>query len=142
MNNYRETFGLRFSTLSRQWRRYLDQQLSHLGINDATWGPLIHLHTLGDGVNQKQLARAVGIEGPAQVRLLDTLEKRGEIVRKTSETDRRNNLVYLTDAGADKVKEIHSHLEQIESAFMSRVSDEQLAHFHAVLDILEGSIEE
>lgn len=142
MNNYRETFGLRFSTLSRQWRRHLDKRLFDLGITDVTWAPLIHLDNLGDGINQKQLARSVGIEGPAQVRLLDNLEKRGEIVRKTSELDRRNKLVYLTATGAKKVKRIRAHLKQIEEHALAQITDAQLKNFYEVLDKLEVSIGE
>ncbi|MGX9459720.1 MarR family winged helix-turn-helix transcriptional regulator [Shewanella sp. A14] len=142
MHDHRAMFGIRFSTLSRQWRRYLDQHLSRYGINDVTWVPLIHLDDLGDGVNQKQLAKSVGIEGPAQVRLLDTLEKRGHIVRKICDTDRRSKLVYLTAAGSEQVKEVRSHLIKIETDILSRISDDQLANFHQVLDILEANIAE
>jgi len=140
MNDYRETFGLRFSTLSRQWRRHLDQKLSALGVTDVTWAPLIHLDNLGNGVNQKQLAKSIGIEGPAQVRLLDTLESRGQIERKPCATDRRSKLVYLTPAGRQKVKEVRGHLKQIEYHDLAEISDEQLAVFHEVLDKLEANM--
>lgn len=141
-NDYRDNFGIRFSTLSRQWRRHLDQQLALLGVTDVTWAPLIHLDNLGDGINQKQLAKSIGIEGPAQVRLLDTLESRGQIIRKTSASDRRSKLVYLTAAGALQVQAVRAHLAQIETRALAQISDEQLATFHAVLDTLAASIAE
>lgn len=141
MKNYRETFGIRFLTLSRQWRRHLDQQLSILGVTDVTWAPMIHLDNLGGGINQKQLAKSVGIEGPAQVRLLDTLEARGHIIRKVSETDRRSKLVYLTDAGTLQVKKIRTCLKKIEQHDLSQISDEELAIFHKVLDKLATALE-
>lgn len=142
MNYHREMFGIRFSTLSRQWRRYLDQQLAHMGITDISWSPLTHLELLGDGISQKQLAKSVGIEGPALVRLLDTLEQRGHIVRKTCTNDRRSKLVYLTEEGKNVATTVRQYLLQIETKFLHNLSDEQLANFHQVLDILETQLEE
>jgi MarR family transcriptional regulator for hemolysin len=142
MNYYREMFGIRFSTLSRQWRRYLDQQLAQIGINDVSWSPLTHLQLLGDGISQKQLAKSVGIEGPALVRLLDMLEQRGHIVRETCSSDRRSKLVYLTEEGKAVATNVCKHLQQIEAEFLVHLSDEQLLSFHQVLDTLEAQLEE
>src|SRR5690554_7415022 len=72
----RDRFGIRFSMLSRLWRRTIDQQMAAVGLSDISWAPLIHLAESGDGVSQKELASLVGIDGSSLVRLLDTLESR------------------------------------------------------------------
>lgn len=130
----RDRFGIRFSMLSRLWRRTIDQQMAAIGLSDISWAPLIHLAESGDGVSQKELASLVGIDGSSLVRLLDTLEARGHIQRCTAPNDRRVKLVMLTAAGKAAVTDIRRQLLAIEHDMLKDVSDEQLA---GMLDALE-----
>lgn len=130
----RDRFGIRFSMLSRLWRRTIDQQMAAVGLSDISWAPLIHLAESGDGVSQKKLASLVGIDGSSLVRLLDTLESRGHIQRLTAPEDRRVKLVMLTEAGKVAVGQIREQLRHIEQQMLADLSDPQL---EAMLDALE-----
>jgi len=66
----------------------MDAELSSYGLTEATWRPLRLCRRLGAGVRQKELAAALGIEGPSLVRAADNLERRGLIERREHETDR------------------------------------------------------
>ena len=133
-NSPRDRFGIRFSMLSRLWRRTIDQQMAVAGLADISWAPLIHLAESGDGVSQKELASLVGIDGSSLVRLLDTLEARGHIERCTAPDDRRVKRVMLTSAGCAAVTDIRRHLLGIEHAMLQDLNDEQLT---GMLDALE-----
>ncbi len=141
MNDIREMFGIRFSTLSRQWRRYVEHQLALIGINEVSWSPLVHLLLFGDGISQKELAKSIGIEGPALVRLLDTLEKRQHIKRETVADDRRCKHIYITEEGKKTAHKIRNYLREIESDFFENVTDDQLIQFHQVLDVLATKLD-
>ena len=52
----RDRLGFLMVTLTRQWRRFVEEQLAANGLTDATWTPLLHLRAWGDGVTQKALA--------------------------------------------------------------------------------------
>lgn len=130
----RDRFGIRFSMLSRLWRRTIDQQMAAVGLSDISWAPLIHLAESGDGVSQKELASLVGIDGSSLVRLLDTLESRGHIQRLTAPEDRRVKLVMLTEAGKIAVGQIREQLRHIEQQMLADLTDPQL---EAMLDALE-----
>lgn len=130
----RDRFGIRFSMLSRLWRRNIDQQMAAVGLADISWSPLIHLAESGDGVSQKELASLVGIDGSSLVRLLDTLEVRGHIERCISPDDRRVKLVMLTEAGKTAVTAIRRELLAIEHEMLGDLRDEQLI---AMLDAME-----
>ena len=54
-------------TLTRQWRRLVEEQLTASGLTDATWTPLLHLRAWGDGVTQKELAERVGLRPEAVI---------------------------------------------------------------------------
>ncbi len=59
------------------------------------------LMTLDDrtGLNQRELADILGIEGPTLARILDGLENGGWLVRQVSPSDRRVRELALTGAG-------------------------------------------
>ncbi|UTV30998.1 MarR family winged helix-turn-helix transcriptional regulator [Photobacterium atrarenae] len=132
-----ETFGIQFSVIAHLWRRHLDQQLAQAGFNDISWTPLLHLDEFGDGINQQSLASSVEIEGSSLVRLLETLELRGHIIRQTDLQDRRSRHIYLTDAGRRRVAVLRQHLRQIESDILLDISDEQIATTLAMLSGLK-----
>lgn len=136
----RNRFGIRFSMLSRLWRRTIDQNMAAVGLADISWSPLIHLDESGDGVSQKELASLVGIDGSSLVRLLDTLEQRGHIQRHPDPGDRRIKLVMLTDAGRRAVRDIRRHLRTIEQQMLQDLTDEQLAVMLEAFEIIQQRI--
>lgn len=136
----RDRFGIRFSLLSRLWRRTIDQQMAAVGLADISWAPLIHLAESGDGVSQKELASLVGIDGSSLVRLLDTLEARGHIERCTAPADRRVKLVMLTDAGRAAVIDIRSQLLAIEHQMLADLDDADLLRMLDALELIKQRI--
>ena len=65
--------------LARRWRAFLDTALQDAGLTEAAWAPLMHLHRLGDGVQQKILAARIGIDTSTLVRLIDILEHHPQV---------------------------------------------------------------
>ncbi|MBY7843328.1 MarR family transcriptional regulator [Vibrio fluvialis] len=133
----RQKFGIQFSIAARLWRRHLDQRLAQADIKDISWSPLLHLDEFGDGISQKDLAASVGMEGSTLVRLLDTLEQKGQIERQADSHDRRAKRIYLTDAGREQVSALRAELLQIETEMLADVSDEQI---DVMLEVLDGLI--
>jgi MarR family transcriptional regulator, transcriptional regulator for hemolysin len=122
----------RLSRLTRRWRQVLDLEVQSAGLTDATWRPLLHLHLLGDGIRQKELAASVGIEGPSVVRLLDTLVAKGLIQRSEDAGDRRAKLLRLTPEGMLVVARIQKTVRDLDSELLTPFTvDEitQLANF-------------
>ena len=113
----RSDFGFRMSRVVRRLRQAIDAELRAFGLTEATWRPLVYVGRLGDGVRQKELAAALGIEGPSLVRLLDALERRGLIERREDGADRRARGIFLTAAG----RELQERLAKISSAVQSRL---------------------
>src|SRR5215475_5880733 len=110
-------FGFNIARLSRRLRQAVDAELQTFGLTDATWRPLAYVGRLGGGVRQKELATALGIEGPSLVRLLDNLERRGLIERREDESDRRARGIHLTRAG----RELAVRVAKVGAAIQSRV---------------------
>ncbi|MDX3806699.1 MarR family winged helix-turn-helix transcriptional regulator [Bosea thiooxidans] len=102
--------GSLLPAVGQAWRRALGQRLSADQLSDATVLPILLLLRAGDKLmRQHELAKHLGLENSAVVRLLDTLEKGGLLRRLEDPLDRRAKLLELTDEGvvlgrrADKV---------------------------------------
>ena len=134
-------FGFNVARLSRRLRQAVDAELRTFGLTDATWRPLAYVGRLGGGVRQKELATALGIEGPSLVRLLDSLERRGLIERREDESDRRARGIHLTRAGRDLAVRVAKVGTEIQQRLLSTVPAQDLetcqrvlAHFERQLD--------
>jgi MarR family transcriptional regulator for hemolysin len=126
--------------LTRRWRKVLDAEVQSAGLTDATWRPLLHLHLLGDGIRQKDLAASVGIEGPSVVRLLDMLIAKGLIERSEDAADRRAKLLRLTPAGLELVARIKATVLALESEVLAPFSAGEIAQMAEFVVRLESSI--
>jgi MarR family transcriptional regulator, transcriptional regulator for hemolysin len=136
----RNTLLYHLGLLTRRWRQVLDSEFHAAGLTDATWRPLLHLHVLGDGVRQKDLAASVGIEGPSLVRLIDTLVTKGLIQRSEDSTDRRAKLLCLTTEGQLIVIRIREIVTTLENELLSPFSDSDIARFGQFILSLESTI--
>lgn len=122
----RERFGMLFVGVARRWRATLDAKLSNVGLSDATWSPLVHIGRSGGGISQKELAHRIGIDGSTLVRLLDILVDKKLIERRQDQTDRRANLLFLTQTGTDLVADIQEKLNRFEGQMLADLDDDAL----------------
>lgn len=136
----RSTLLYHLGLLTRRWRQVLDNEFNAAGLTDATWRPLLHLHLLGDGVRQKDLAASVGIEGPSLVRLIDTLVNKGLIQRSEDGSDRRAKQLCLTPNGQLIVVRIREIVTTLENELLSPFSDSDIAGFGQFILTLESTI--
>ena len=131
----------RLALLTRRWRSLLDSEFQAAGLTDATWRPLLHLHILGDGVRQKDLAASVGIEGPSIVRLLDTLIMKGLIQRSEDVTDRRAKLLCLTPDGRLIVTRIQEIMTALENKMLGSFDDNEISQMAQFIQRLESNLD-
>lgn len=136
----RSNLIFRLARLTRRWRQVLDTEAQAAGLTEATWRPLLHLHLLGDGCRQKELAASVGIEGPSLVRILDTLVAKGLIQRSEDGTDRRAKLLCLTSEGKDVVARIRHTVSSLENELLGPFSDSEIAQVADFIGRLESAV--
>lgn len=118
-------FGLSLIGMSQRWRRVLDERLRPAGMTVATWRTLVFV-SRGGGIMQKELAGAIGIEGPSLVRLLDTLERDGLIQRRAALADRRGKTVHITEAGEACLKNVQGVQEELRDQLLKDITDDEL----------------
>jgi len=135
-------FGVRLVVLARAWRRELDRRLAAVGLTDATWAPLVHLGEATGAVSQRELATSAGVDASTLVRLIDILGSQGLVERRTHPTDRRINLIALTNAGRRALAEIRVLLNDAEGDMLSNLSENEVAGMLAGFDAIEVRLKE
>lgn len=138
----RSNLLFRLGRLTRRWRQILDSEVQAAGLTDATWRPLIHLHLLGDGCRQKDLAASVGIEGPSLVRLLDTLMAKGLLERSEDASDRRAKQLRLTAEGRLFVARIRTIVTSLEDELLHPFSDAEINRLAELILRLESQVDD
>lgn len=78
-----------------------------------------------DGAVQKEIASACHIEPASLTTILNGMEKKGLIIRKMREDNRRYLYVYMTEKGREAVKLVNVAFEEIEHAALEGFSEEE-----------------
>ncbi len=110
-----------------------------LTLND--YEVLLHLARAPEQqMRRVDLAESILLTPSGITRLLEGLERSGLVERVGSDTDRRVVYARLTDAGAEKLREAgRTHVAGIESLFVGRYTDEELATLSALLSRLPAA---
>jgi MarR family transcriptional regulator, organic hydroperoxide resistance regulator len=85
-----------------------------------SWSVLLLACGAPDGVSQRDLAAALGLDPSQVVILVDELAAAGLVERRPSATDRRAKLVVATASGRDLQAEAAPH---VEAAVAGRLAD-------------------
>ncbi len=136
----RSNLMYRLALLTRRWRKILDANLRIQGLTDASWRPLLYLSRLGNGICQKELAAALGIEDPSLVRLLDELAAKGLIVRTENASDRRMKRLKLTPEGHEFVLKIQDTIEPLNQRLLEDFTDDDIGRLATYVRELESNL--
>lgn len=107
MTNRLRSPGVAFllSQLGGHSARLWSRRLGKLGL-DAREVMLFRHVALAEGRSQRELAHAIGLPPSRVVALVDQLEARGWVERRTSDADRRARRLHLTPAGRSMLERI------------------------------------
>jgi MarR family transcriptional regulator for hemolysin len=82
------------------------------------------------------LADYVGVEGATLVRLVDQLSAAGLVRREVDPSDRRANVLSLTEAGERMAEQIEAELKQLRAEVFAEISETDLEATLRVLGAL------
>jgi MarR family transcriptional regulator for hemolysin len=136
----RVRLGMLFVGVARRWRAIVDATLSHDGLSDATWAPLLHLARAGEPLSQKDLAARIGLDGSSLVRLVDILVGKDLVIRRQDPLDRRANLLSPTEEGEAVVARIQQSVDAVEGDLLAGFDDDEIVTLVTFLERLDGRI--
>ena len=137
----RHDFAQAISIVARRWRTRLDERLKPMNMSIARWGALYWLGQAGGGVSQATLADLAGVEPPTLVRVIDQLEAQGLVRRQANPSDRRVNLLFLTEAAKPMVEDIEVEAERLRVELLEGVSYEEYQTALRVIQTLRSRLD-
>ena len=105
---------------------------NNIKLTSYEWTILSYLAN-NDIQNQNQLADAIGKDKVAVTRYLSDMEFLGYIERKTSDTDKRSNIVVLTKSGDNVYNSVVKLVEEVLKGAYKNISDTDLKTTISVL---------
>ncbi|MEM9649850.1 MAG: MarR family transcriptional regulator [Bacteroidota bacterium] len=141
IENLNETTGYKIRNVSLLLVNRINQNFIKEGF-DITAEQLKILVVLWgeDGKTQNELGDSVGKFKTSVTKLIDGLEKRRLIQRTPHPTDRRSNMIYLTDVGKNIKKQLVPIIEKTLDEAHKNISDEKLVIFHEVLNEIDKNL--
>lgn len=137
--NLDRNFGLILHDVARLLRTDFDRRVRDLGLTRSQWWVLTHLFRQ-DGLTQTELAALMEIEKPSLGKLLDRLEHKGWINRRSDPTDRRVNRVHLTARVEPLVAEMRRHAADVRAEALSGISAIERERFVDTLLQIKGNL--
>jgi DNA-binding MarR family transcriptional regulator len=109
--------------------------LAPFGINGREAAVLLAIDDR-DPLSQGDVARQMGIDRTTMVALIDELQQKGLVQRRPDSGDRRKNVVELTDAGRDTLRQASRAAEEAEQLFLTPLSADETAMLREALHSL------
>jgi MarR family transcriptional regulator, transcriptional regulator for hemolysin len=122
-------------------RNVIDAHLEPLGLSSGQWRPLLLLNDAPGPMTQVQIARALGLESPTVVRLLDRLTEKGWILRRNCPGDRRAYHVELTDSARRLCTDIEKILMRLRATVLADFSRVDLEQAVAFMERIQARLE-
>lgn len=127
-----EHVGFAIAKTLRHFNLLFNQEFNEFGITSEQWSLLKRLKGQ-EGISIKDLAQRVEKDQGNVTRILDLLEKRGLVERRSNQNDRRSSLIYFTEEGRDLVENLMPIDEKVHEIAIDGISEPELIMFMQVL---------
>jgi DNA-binding MarR family transcriptional regulator len=97
---------------------------------------------VGSGLTQRQVGEIVNKKPANLTRILDRLESKELMVRRSNPDDRRATLVFLTDKGRMLVEKVHGGFEKFSNQIVRDISGQDQETARKVLEIMNTNLQE
>ncbi|MDB3916275.1 MarR family transcriptional regulator [Alphaproteobacteria bacterium] len=136
---FEENIGLLIHDVGRLLRVLYDRQMASIGLTRSQWLLLTYLY-FKDGINQTELASLMDMEKAPLSRLLDRMEIKGWIIRKTETNDRRVKNIYLSESVKPLVSSLREKAGKYRKDSLSILSDKELNKLRDLLQVLKKDL--
>jgi MarR family transcriptional regulator, transcriptional regulator for hemolysin len=135
----KEPIGLDVTRTAKTLSRAFEQELAAAGGTLPTWLILLSVKS-GRAATQRELARAVGIEGATLTHHLAGLESAGVISRTRDPENRRVQRVELTEEGDAAFERLRKAAQRFDARLRRGLDDDQVDSLRELLGRLEENV--
>ena len=125
--------------VQRLLRLYADKQASRYGLTRAQWAVLAKLERT-EGLKQTEVAELMEMQPITLTRLIDKLCQADLIERRSDETDRRVNRLYLTKTARPMMAKLAALRSEITRAALADISVPDAHRFVEQLETVKDNV--
>jgi MarR family transcriptional regulator, transcriptional regulator for hemolysin len=126
------SLGALINDVARSFNRLFDIRVSTMDLTRGQWKVLLHLKRR-EGLNQSELKELLEVSPPALAKVLDHLEAKGWLERRTDTADRRTNRLYLTKKIEPLLSKVHEIATQNDRHAFEGLSKDEAAELIRLL---------
>ncbi len=134
-----EPIGLRLTRTAKAVSRAFDDALGEAGASLPMWLILVSLKGERRGA-QRELAEAVGVEGPTLTHHLNRMETAGLVTRTRDPENRRVHRVELTEAGEATFQRLVATVMAFDQRLRTGFTDPQIVALDGLLVRLRANV--
>ena len=134
-----EPIGLRVGRTAKALSRAFDEALADAGGSLPAWLVRVSLKRQA-WKTQRELAQALGIEGPTLTHHLDRLEREGLVTRTRDPENRRVQRMALTEAGDAAFHRMRRAATAFDKRLRTGVDDEEIEDLRQLLGRLQANV--
>ena len=134
-----EPIGLQLTRTAKMVNRAFDEALAEADGSLPVWLVLVSLKAQRHG-KQRELAEAVGIEGPTLTHHLNRMEAAGLLTRRRHPQNRRVHQVELTDDGEAMFHRLRQAVVAFDRRLRAGLADEEIAALSGLLGRLRANV--
>ncbi|HIT65872.1 MAG TPA: MarR family transcriptional regulator [Candidatus Merdisoma merdipullorum] len=129
--------------INNKFREIGDKNLQKYNLTAAQLDVLIYLKSNGEKeIHQRQIEKWFQLKNPTVTGLLNRLEEKHFIVRKTNPEDRRYRVIELTEKGEQLLGQLWEEACNLENRMYSNLSEEEQKVLMDLLDRILNSLSE
>lgn len=121
---HKYSLGFLIQSLSRRIDSAMRDSLVDVDLDVKLFANLMVL-AQKDGINQRALGKELDFPDYFTSRNVDSLVGAGYVERRPDPNSRRSSLIYLTEAGREKVKHLPEIIMEVNQGFMSPLDEEE-----------------
>lgn len=129
--------------INNKFREVSDRNLQKYNLTAAQLDVLVYLKCSKDAeIHQRQIEQWFRLKNPTVTGLLNRLEEKGFILRRTRPEDKRYRVVELTEKGEQLLGQMWEEYRMLENRIYSCLSGEELEVLTGLLDRILNSLSE
>lgn len=128
-------------TTVRGFRARLDERLRQVGQSVSRMETLGAIMNMPGPCSQSAIARRLRVEGATVTRMVDVLSREGLVERLPDPTDRRVNLLSITPAGEEMLRQIFAIYDDMRDELLGDLATADRAELHRLLDLLLARVD-
>jgi MarR family transcriptional regulator for hemolysin len=132
-------FLFTLAELQRLVRSYADKQASRHGITRAQWAVLAKVERC-EGMKQSELAELLEMQPITLTRLIDKLCERGWLERRSDDSDRRVNRLYIRKAARPLLGKLGGLRSEITATVFTGISATDAHYMLTLLDTMKENV--